>query len=74
MIEANAITAERFREWSADFAAQEAVPMIVIGCVIGTTGPLPREAIIIVNSQGRNDAQVLEFLRSVCSDLEARMQ
>lgn len=68
------ITAERFDAWKRDFAEAQAVPMITIGCVIGTTGPLPREAILIVNSQGKNDAQVLEFLRSVCSDLEARMQ
>jgi hypothetical protein len=72
--QAKKITSERFAQWQKDFGEAQAVPMLIIGCVIGTTGKLPQEAIIIMNSQGKNDAEMLVFLRSICSDLEARLQ
>lgn len=67
------ITSERLTNWAAKLDEAKAVPMLLISTVIEHGGPLPREALLIENSQGRSDKDVLDFLRSVCRDLEARM-
>lgn len=64
-------TKERFLAMAVQLEKHQAVPMVVIGCILSE---INKGAIVVLNAQGKTDIEVLNILKEVVKQMEHQFQ